>query len=241
MPVILLTRPEEAAAGFARRLKAAFGPVQTLISPLTGVEWADVAPDISQFNELIFTSRNGVLAYQRLGPPAGLRAYCVGAATAKAANDAGLNAISADGDAGALIDLITGAPPGGPLLHLRGAETRGEIAERLFRSGIETHEAVIYRQITLPLSAQAKALLQGKTPVIVPLFSPRSAARFAVNAPFDAPIFLASISEAVAQNLHGLGAQAHVTASHPDAEAMLQAIAGLIDAATRLEAGGVAK
>lgn len=241
MPVFLLTRPEDAARGFARQMAQALGPVQVMIAPLTGIEWADIAPDLHGIQALVFTSRNGVLAYQRLNLPTGLPAYCVGAATARAAGQAGLQPISADGDASALIALITATGKPGPLLHIRGAETRGDVAERLNRAGIDTKEATLYRQVTLPLPQQARALLQGNTPVVVPLFSPRSAVRFAAYAPFDAPLFLAAISPAVADKLHGLGARALVTAQTPDAAAMLQAVSGLNDAATRLEAGGDAK
>ncbi len=241
MPVFLLTRPEDAARGFARQMADEFGPVQVMIAPLTGIEWADDAPDLHGIQALVFTSRNGVLAYQRLDMPKGMRAYCVGEATSRAASQVGLEAISADGDAAALIALIAAAGQCGPILHIRGAETRGAVAHRLNQAGIETFETVLYRQVTLPLPTEARTLLQGNLPVIVPLFSPRSAARFAAYAPFDAPLFLAAISPAAAERLHGLETRAIVTADRPDAMSMLYAVEGLKDAATRLEAGGDAK
>lgn len=241
MPVILLTRPRDASQGFARQLADALGPVQVMIAPLTGIEWVNEMPDLHGIEALIFTSRQGVEAYRRLGLSKGARAFCVGGSTAQDAIDAGLDAVSADGDADALVALIEASGARGPLVHIRGAESRGNIAGRLNQSGIETKEAILYRQITLPMPPEAQALLQGTAPVIVPLFSPRSAARFTACAPYDAPLFLAAISAGTAEGLRGLGAKALVTAQTPDARAMLQAVTGLKDAATRLEADGDAK
>jgi uroporphyrinogen-III synthase len=67
-------------------------------------------------------------------------------------------------------------PGPGPLIHLHGEHTRGDVAKRLNSAGIETHEAVIYRQEALPLSAEVIALIGGADPVVLPLYSPRSAA-----------------------------------------------------------------
>ena len=67
MPVILITRPAQAAAGFARRIGQALGDVPTVISPLTGIEFADAPPDMGGSAGVILTSRNGVEAARRLG------------------------------------------------------------------------------------------------------------------------------------------------------------------------------
>ncbi|MFD1807862.1 uroporphyrinogen-III synthase [Gemmobacter lanyuensis] len=84
----------------------------------------------------------------------------MGARTAAEAQALGLEAQSADGDAEALVRLILSDAPPPPLLHLHGAETRGEIAQRLNSAGLETFSQVIYCQKPQPLADPAIAALR---------------------------------------------------------------------------------
>ncbi|MFC6641682.1 uroporphyrinogen-III synthase [Sulfitobacter profundi] len=130
----------------------------------TGVE-VDLAP----FAGVIFTSANGV-AHAPKGD--GRPAFCVGPQTTAAAAKAGWQAQMAGLDAQTLIATLSGQPQIGPLLHLAGRHRRADVAAILGASGLTVDVATIYEQNLLPLSAAAQTLLNGPSPVIVPLFSP---------------------------------------------------------------------
>ena len=89
----------------------------------------------------------------------------------------------------------------------------------------------VYDQQALPLSAAGRALLRGQAPVVLPLFSPRSA-RLAAQAARDAaaPLWLAAISAAAAAAWGQAGGPVparRVVADAPDAGGMARVIAAL--------------
>lgn len=232
-PSILLTRPSGAAEGFARQLADAGVQGPVVISPLLQIETLE-APDMAGAAGAIFTSKNGVAAVQGRD----LRAWCVGDATARAATDRGWRAVSAGGDAEALYRRVLADAPEGPLWHLRGEHARGDLAARLNSSGITVQEAVVYRQRACALNAAAKHLLSGRDPVIIPLFSPRTARQLVSQAPFSAPVLVAAISPAVVAEVVNLDCRARIVAARPEADAMIEATQGLFDAACRIEDRG---
>ncbi|MCX7286735.1 MAG: uroporphyrinogen-III synthase [Rhodobacterales bacterium] len=229
---VLISRPLAEGQAFAASLSLRLGDrVRALVSPLMAVEY--LSPDLpaGPFAAVIFTSAAGVAAAERLQSDLPSRAFCVGAKTAEQARSAGFSAVSADGDADALTELVLAANPGGRLLHLRGMDTRGEVAEKLNSAGIETESRVVYRQTAQPLAPEARALLQNDGPVVVPLFSPRSARLFADAFPEDARagLYLVAMSPAVADVAAALPHRALVVALRPDAKAMLDAVAKVLD------------
>ena len=197
-PHILLTRPLVQSQRFARSLRVAAGqPLRITISPLMQavfLSW-DV-PDVP--SALIFSSETGVVAYARRPIAGVVHAFCVGDATARVARKAGLQAVSARGDADDLIGLIRQHHGGGGLLHVRGADARGNIAQRLTAVGLACDERVVYEQQVRPLSPAALWLLSGQMPVVLPLFSPRSAMLLAQAGPVIAPLLIVAMSQAVA-------------------------------------------
>ncbi|MDT8328210.1 MAG: uroporphyrinogen-III synthase, partial [Roseovarius sp.] len=119
---ILITRPDPAATRFADQVRARLGGrAAILCAPLMRIEYGGALPDIGEDDVLIFTSRHGVAGFCRLTKRRDFTCYAVGDATAEAANRAGLRAISAGGDAGALLARIAADGANGPFLHLRGA------------------------------------------------------------------------------------------------------------------------
>jgi len=215
-PTVLLTRPLQDATRFAARLD---GPV--MISPLAEVRF--LAVDVPQAAAVIFTSANAVAAL-RGGRPAA-RAWCVGDRTAQAARQAGFAAVSAGGDAEALLAAILDSGDRGPLVHPRGRDSLGDLAGRLSAAGIPAIGVVVYELAPLPLSADARALLEGCGTVIAPLFSPASARRFhQVVAGTGCRLVHACLSAAVARAVPG-GIR-HI-AARPDADAMVDLIAAL--------------
>lgn len=224
-PLILLTRPATQAARFADQCRAAFGErAEILIAPMQEIALLDLPP-IPPGAAVIFTSENGVRAYVNGNGRTGLNAYCVGDRTAQAARAAGLKALSAGGAAGDLVNLIQSGGHEGLLVHLHGTHVRGEIAERLEEAGHQVSGHVVYDQRTLPLSAAAVQLLTGPRRVIVPLFSPRSAALFVAALPTGASPDLVCISAATKAALPEALHPAACVAETPTGAAMLKALA----------------
>lgn len=228
-PTILLTRPEAASARFAHALRNRLGAaVDILIAPLTRIEWLDVALDMTDVDSLIFTSRNGVAAYLRATGRRDVPCFAVGDATAALAQKAGMVATSCQGDAEALIAQVLARADAGRVLHVRGRHSRGDVAARLTAAGRPTREVVMYDQQAMGLTEAAQEVLDGDTPVIVPLFSPRSAAQFVAEHRGKAPLLIAAMSGAVAEAAAPVKAAAMQVAARPDAEAMLEVLAGLV-------------
>ena len=226
-PVILLTRPEASSRRMAAILAARFGDrVDLCLSPLMNIVLDARLPYLDGIRTLIFTSANGVAAYMAAQGPKTLPCYTVGDATAHAAQEAGLRATSAGGDAEALIARIIADHAPGPMLHLRGAHARGDIAERLSAQGCPVSQAIVYHQYAQPLSDHAASLLQGDRPVILPLFSPRSATLLA-NATITAPVYVVAMSSNVADSVR-FPVEHGVIAPHPDFENVTEAIEGLL-------------
>jgi uroporphyrinogen-III synthase len=227
---VLLTRPEAASRAFAAALVARFGDrVRPVICPLMApVTLTPTLPE-GPFAAVIFTSATGVAAAKGLDLPR--RAFCVGGQTAAQARAVGFDAVSADGDADALVAAILADPPPGRLLHLRGEETRGEVAERLTADGLETVSVVVYRQEAQALTDEALDIMAREGAVIVPLFSPRTAALFdaAAQSGVRARLRLVAMSAVVAEAARGIPHEALEVARRPDADAMLEAVGRLLD------------
>lgn len=233
-PLLLLTRPDNAAHRFWQALQqAGCGEVSVLVSPLIGIAPCGVMP-AGDVAGLVFTSAQGVMAWAARGGVRDLPAYCVGDATAEAARATGMLAHAAGGDADALFEMLRDMRPPVPLLHVRGRYSRGALATRLTAAGVLTNEAVLYDQPVLPPTEAALRALRGQRPVVAPLFSPRTAEALAEIGP-KSPLLVAALSEAVAKPVAGLHSLALKQALRPDANAMVDLTLALLDEARALE------
>ena len=220
-PVLLLTRPTEASDAVARRF--ADMPVEIVISPLIEIELREGIEVPEGTRGLVLTSVNGARAAGALkGPP--MTAWCVGRATARAAEQAGYRAVSADGDATALVGLIQSQHAAGPLAHIRGDHSRGDVAGRLRANGIVCHEVLAYVQHLRPLTQGARTVLGESQSVIVPLYSPRTASAFAESGEFSAPIHIVALSDAVAEEARAANPSSMTVAARPTGAAMIEEI-----------------
>lgn len=235
MPAILLTRPSDDAQRFGADLYARLGRDAAIVmAPVLDIR---LQPPVKLPNDghiPVFTSRHGVAAYGSGQGPC----FTVGGATSLAARRAGFSPLSANGDAEALFQLICQHRPSQPLLHMRGTHSTGALAQRLQEAGFRAGECVVYSQERQPLSADALTLLSGVCPVIVPLFSPRSARALFDQVQPTAPLCIAAISGAVAQTGHLPSHHSLRVAKTPDVQAMLDAVCDLWQLALALEAGG---
>ncbi|WP_299841086.1 uroporphyrinogen-III synthase [uncultured Paracoccus sp.] len=213
-PTVLLTRPEADSRRFAGGLPPGL-PV--VISPILRI--VPVAHDAARLASapgLVFTSAHAVAT---AGPGQGRLALCVGPRTAALARAAGFQVQEgATGEAGGLLPLIAASPV--PLIHPQGRH----LARELPVEGM-----VVYDQWSQPLSDAAQGLLADAAPVILPLFSPRSARLLsdAVENSVKAPILLAAISES-ARAGWGHPAERSRIAARPDADGVIKAIRSLL-------------
>lgn len=191
---LLLSRPWPASHRFHQALLAAGVDLPVCISPV--IEIAATGVSVPGLENFLFTSEHGV----RFAGAARGRAWVVGPQTAQAARAAGFDVAAVAEDAEALVTAVLAQPPQGPAVHVHGAHSRGDVAARLTAAGVPVAESVVYRQDACAPSDAARRLWRGADPLIVPLFSPRSAALLADHlGPPDAPCSVVALSAAVAQ------------------------------------------
>jgi uroporphyrinogen-III synthase len=233
-PAILLTRPAPAARRFARSLRHALGPgLRVCIAPLITPRpiHAPVPRLLAAPTQplIVFTAEEGVAGFVRNWPVAGLRALCVGPRTTAVARAAGFDATAVPGGtAQALLDMLLIADPQ-PVVVIRGREAAHDLAAGLTAAGRSAEAATVYAQEAQPLGARAQALLHGSAPVVVPVFSARSAAlltRAASGA--SAPLWLAAIGPAAVTAATPLAPARVQIAPTPDAAGMRAAVAVLM-------------
>ncbi|WP_232845104.1 uroporphyrinogen-III synthase [Paracoccus onubensis] len=204
---LLLTRPE----ADSRRFAAMLPEFRAVISPVLRIE--PVAHDAARLRAargLVFTSAHAVAS---AGPGRGRLALCVGGRTAQVAREAGFETREGNGFADSLFPLIESAET--PLIHPHG---------RYLARELPVEGMVVYDQIAQPLNEDARALLAGEAPVLLPLFSPRSARLLAgYMTDCRAELWIAAISPAVAQAWQGPSGR-QIIAETPIAGAMISAI-----------------
>lgn len=225
-PSLLLTRPRSSAQAFAQSLdQQVMEDVLVCISPLLEITPLGTKVDLAGYTGVIFTSTNAVSFVQ---DGQGMPAFCVGARTAEAATGKGWRVERIAQDADALVASLSKDPVNGPLLHLAGKHRRGEVAERLSEIGITTNVADLYDQVLLPLSDEAQEILRGDRPVVVPLFSPRTAAQFAKEAGVTRNTQIIAISDAVAKAVQSIAVQEVHIATAPTAKEMRRGVEMLL-------------
>ncbi len=225
-PALLLTRPRHESETFGRlcvsRLQR---QIRQVVSPVFEIEPIDMHIELDRFPTLIFTSANAARILSTRHNVNGRTAVCVGDKTAATAAMLGMKSISANGSADELVDLLKSIKPEAPLLHVRGLQARGHVAGRLSAAGIETHEAIAYRQSAKRLNEAASALITGSSAVLIPVFSPRSAKILSRQVPEQtAPLHLIAMSKAVSEAWTARRDSVTI-AQRPDAAAMMDAVA----------------
>jgi uroporphyrinogen-III synthase len=223
-PTLIVTRPAPQGEAFAQIVQAQWnGPLHVVLSPLIKIEPIQVSADLSDLTGIILTSVNGVEAAKRLQLSANLPAWCVGRKTGALARQAGFDPIIGPRDADALAQLIIKLAPTGPIAHIRGRHTRGDICIQLTRANIPCIDVVAYDQVECALNDDAREKLGGKKPVIFPLFSPRTATILSNEGSFAAPTYIVAMSNAVKAAVSNLANVKIEIAVRPDENAMVAA------------------
>uniref|UniRef100_UPI0038B2B9DE uroporphyrinogen-III synthase n=1 Tax=Mangrovicoccus ximenensis TaxID=1911570 RepID=UPI0038B2B9DE len=111
-------------------------------------------------------------------------------------------------------------------MHLRGAHVSAPLAAPLRAAGLAVGEAVTYDQVPCPPVPEAAELLASPGPVLLPLFSARSARLLAPHLEGSrAELIVAAISPAVAAALPVQSAARLDVARRPDSGAVLDLLA----------------
>lgn len=177
----LLTRPIADSRSLQAELRARGH--EAVIAPVLEIAYRDRPPDLNRVQALLFTSQNGVRAFDAAEPSREIPVFAVGRSTADAAIAAGFGQVeSADGDSAALAALVAGRldPADGALLHIAGTKTAGDLSSTLEAAGFTVRRSVLYeaRPVDSLPEIAAAALRDGKVAGAL-FFSPRTADVFA--------------------------------------------------------------
>ncbi|WP_424941435.1 uroporphyrinogen-III synthase [Aliiroseovarius sp. S253] len=168
-PTLVLTRPPAAARRVLDQIESALGrPVRHILSPILQIEPVGTWPDLPKGVEVILSSEHAVR-----GDLSDVVVHCVGARTASVAMAQGAKVQTTATTAEELLQVL--ATRSAEYLHLCGSHKAVDISARLTALGHACRDHQVYAQVTQPLSEQARAALEGEDPVLLPLFSPRSA------------------------------------------------------------------
>ena len=231
---VLVTRPEPQASATAALLEARGHVVHK--APLARIErLAPPLPPAAAVDAVVLTSANAAFA---LAAYRQLPVFAVGEATARAARAVGAAAVTvAEGEWRSLAALLAGPrgpAPGARLLHLSGAEIRGDLAGAAAAAGFAVERHVVYAARAEPwLDPLVFDLLARAALDAVLFFSPAHATiwRRQIERAAAADLLFAAravaSSDAVAEPLRALPWRAVAVAAAPE-------VTRLID---RLEAG----
>jgi uroporphyrinogen-III synthase len=228
---ILLTRPEPDASETAARLQA--GGHEVIVAPLLTIAIAPPPSDPPDPKAIILTSRNGVRALATWPQAAGWRdlpVFTTGAATARAARDAGFTDVrTAASDAADLAAHFMAHIDKDmrPILYPAARDRAGALTEGLRANGYEVLTIEAYSaEMARTLGATAMDAVRRKAIEGVLLYSNRTATafraivdRFELAEHLDMTVLYA-LSNRVAEPLRGLPGWLRV-APHPDEESLL--------------------
>ena len=236
LPEIILTRPQKAAQEFSNQIRAVLPMARIILSPLLQIKFIKPTFDLNTFVGVIFTSANGVEAMVNCEIPKNMPCFAVGSKTAEKAENLGFVVTQSSGNADDLIALILSRPSFGRLLHISGEHTRGNIASRLEQAGKRCAHAIAYQQEALSLNPQALASFKRGKPVILPLFSPRTAQLLMAQ---DVPLehsHMIALSEAVAEPFKDIKLSSLTVAEAPNSDAVLNNLISVFQFISSLEA-----
>ena len=224
MTRVWITRAQPGADATAGRVRDL--GMQPLVEPLLEVRPLPLEPlDLAGVGALAFTSANAVRAFAPRCAERDLPVFVVGGATATAARDAGFDDVrSADGDVGALGDLILSQRRllDGAILHPGAAQPAGDLVGVLKAAGVEAARLTLYETV---MRSPGPALLEALPGVrFVLLHSPRGArALVEVLDRSPAPDLAAlCLSPAVAAPLADAGLAVVASAEAPREDALME-------------------
>ena len=224
--ILLLTRPLGGNERFCLKIKHLLYNCEILDNPIQKIDFLPSLSKVNKNSVLIFTSANGLRAAKKHNL-INKKCFVVGANTKKIAVSFGYDVLGFSKDQENLLKLIKSKKPTESMVHIRGKHTVGNLCDALKRNQFSCLDIIGYNQEPLKIKKQNLQKIHSGRPVILPIFSSRSAALLQSN--LDLTGFnVIAISEAVAKIITGVELGELVISKKPDLHSMQEATLAIL-------------
>ena len=224
--ILLLTRPLGGNERFCLKIKHLLYSCEILDNPIQKIDFLPSLSKVNKNSVLIFTSANGLRAAKKHNL-INKKCFVVGANTKKIAVSFGYEVVGFSKDQENLLKLIKSKKPTESMVHIRGKHTVGNLCDALKRNHFCCLDIIGYNQEPLKIKKQNLQKIQSGRPVILPIFSSRSAELLQSN--LDLTGFnVIAISEAVAKIVTGVELGKLVISKKPDLNSMQEATLAIL-------------
>ena len=224
--ILLLTRPLGGNERFCLKIKHLLYSCEILDNPIQKIDFLPSLSKVNKNSVLIFTSANGLRAAKKHNL-INKKCFVDGASTKKIAVSFGYDVLGVSKDQENLLKLIKSKKPTESMVHIRGKHTVGNLSDALKRSQFSCLDIIGYNQEPLKIKKQNLQKIHSGRPVILPIFSSRSAELLQSN--LDLTGFnVIAISEAVAKIVTGVELGELVISKKPDLKSMQEATLAIL-------------
>ena len=224
--ILLLTRPLDGNERFCLKIKHLLYSCEILDNPIQKIDFLPSLSKVNKNSVLIFTSANGLRAAKKHNL-INKKCFVVGANTKKIAVSFGYDVLGFSKDQENLLKLIKSKKPTESMVHIRGKHTVGNLCDALKRNQFSCLDIIGYNQEPLKIKKQNLQKIHSGRPVILPIFSSRSAELLQSN--LDLTGFnVIAISEAVAKIVTGVELGELVISKKPDLNSMQEATLAIL-------------
>ena len=224
--ILLLTRPLDGNERFCLKIKHLLDSCEILDNPIQKIDFLPSLSKVNKNSVLIFTSANGLRAAKKHNL-INKKCFVVGENTKKIAISFGYDVLGFSKDQENLLKLIKSKKPTESMVHIRGKHTVGNLCDALKRNQFSCLDIIGYNQEPLKIKKQNLQKIHSGRPVILPIFSSRSAELLQSN--LDLTGFnVIAISEAVAKIITGVELGELVISKKPDLSSMQEATLAIL-------------
>ena len=224
--LLLLTRPLDGNERFCSNIKHLLNRCEILDNPIQKIEFLPAADEVKKKSILIFTSINGLRSAEKYNL-INKKCFVVGENTKRVATSLGYEVLGFASNQENLLKLIKSNKPSENMVHIRGKHTVGNLCDSLKRSAVSCMDIVGYNQKPLKIKKKTLQKIQSGKPVILPIFSSRTAELLKSN--LDLTGFnIVAISEAVEKILEGIELGELVISEQPDLKSMQEATLAIL-------------
>ena len=224
--ILLLTRPLGGNERFCLKIKHLLYSCEILDNPIQKIDFLPSLSKVNKNSVLIFTSANGLRAAKKHNL-INKKCFVVGANTKKIAVSFGYDVLGVSKDQENLLKLIKSKKPTESMVHIRGKHTVGNLCDALKRNQFSCLDIIGYNQEPLKIKKQNLQKIHSGRPVVLPIFSSRSAELLQSN--LDLTGFnVIAISEAVAKIVTGVELGELVISKKPDLNSMQEATLAIL-------------
>ena len=224
--ILLLTRPLGGNERFCLKIKHLLYSCEILDNPIQKIDFLPSLSKVNKNSVLIFTSANGLRAAKKHNL-INKKCFVVGENTKKIAISFGYDVLGFSKDQENLLKLIKSKKPTESMVHIRGKHTVGNLCDALKRNQFSCLDIIGYNQEPLKIKKQNLQKIHSGRPVILPIFSSRSAELLQSN--LDLTGFnVIAISEAVAKIVTGVELGELVISKKPDLNSMQEATLAIL-------------